>query len=92
LSQSRITGHVGFLVEKPWKVVGVKGAWAARILDSTGLPHQNDTRSMEGEGGFGFGTFLFITDDSGETIGYGWFGTESTGFLPTRIVYGRATR
>jgi len=92
LSRSKITGHVGFLVEEPWPVEGMEGAWAARIVDATGLPHEDDTRDYQGEGGFGFGTFLFVTDDSGKAIAYGWFGTRSTGYLPTEIVFGRVTR
>ena len=64
----------------------------ARILDATGLPHENDTRARDSEGGFGFGTFLFVNDESGDTIAYGWFGTRSRGFMPTTVEYGRVTR
>jgi len=99
LSKSKISGHVGFFVEKPWKVENVAfdlepggEAWAARILDATGLPHEDDTRARDSEGGFGFGTFLFINNENGETVAYGWFGTKSRGFLPTTIKYGRLTR
>ncbi len=42
--------------------------------------------------GFGFGTFLFVNDESGKTVAYGWFGTASRGTLPTSVVYGRLTR
>ena len=95
LSKSKISGHVGFFVERPWKVENFRyegEAWAARILDATGLPHQNDTRARDSEGGFGFGTFLFVNDENGDTIAYGWFGTASRGFLPTKVAYGRVTR
>ena len=92
ISTSRVTGHVGFFVEKPWPVPGVERAWAARILDSTRTPHQDDTRSADGEGGFGFGTMMFVNDESGKTIAYGWYGTDSRGYMPTHVVYGRVTR
>jgi hypothetical protein len=92
LSRSRITGHVGVFVERPWQVPGLQRAWAARILDATRIPHQDDTRSDDGVGGFGFGTMMFINDESGKTIGYGWHGTNSGGYLPTHVAYGRVTR
>lgn len=92
LSRSKATGHVGFFVERPWRVKGIRGAWAARIADSTRLPHEDDTRTSNPDGGFGFGTFLFLVDDKGKTYGYGWFGTLSRGYLPTHVVYGRVTR
>lgn len=92
LSTSPITGHVGFFVEAPWPVPGVERAWAARIVDSTRTPHQDDTRSADGVGGFGFGTMMFVNDESGKTIAYGWYGTRSRGYMPTHVVYGRVTR
>lgn len=95
VSRSRISGHVGFFVGRPWKVpleLAGHEMWAARILDATGLPHQNDTRSRASDGGFGFGTFAFINDPSGKTVAYGWFGTASRGFMPTHVAYGRVAR
>jgi len=91
VSRSKTTGHVGFFVEKPWPVPGLKGAWAARILDATRIPHQDDTRKDNPDGGFGFGTFMFLVDDKGKTYGYGWHGTNTRGYLPTHVVYGRVT-
>ncbi|MCG8421481.1 MAG: hypothetical protein MJE77_26480 [Proteobacteria bacterium] len=92
LSTSRVTGHVGFFIEKPWPVPGVERAWAARIVDSTKTPHQDDTRSADGDGGFGFGTMMFVNDESGKTIAYGWYGTDSRGYMPTHVAYARVTR
>lgn len=95
ISTSRISGHVGFFVSRPREIplpLGEHVMWAARILDATGLPHQDDTRERDSEGGFGFGTFAFINDASGETVAYGWFGTASRGFMPTHVAYGRVTR
>ena len=72
----------------------------ARIVDATSLPHQADTRANDGIGGFGFGTFLFVTDaagdpavpGTGETVAYGWFGTQSLGLMPARVIFGRVWR
>ena len=80
ISTSKITGHVGFAVGPAHQVAGWPGAYAVRIVDATRLPHQDDTRVMNGDGGFGFGTMVFVTDASGdEVIAYAWFGTE---YLP----------
>jgi hypothetical protein len=95
ISTSKISGHVGFFVGRPHKVpIPIDGyeIWAARILDATGLPHQDDTRDRDSDGGFGFGTFAFVNDASGETVAYGWFGTASRGFMPTHVAYGRVSR
>lgn len=89
VSISKITGHVGVIVGVPVEVPGWPGAYAVRILDATRLPHQDDTRTDDGIGGFGFGTMMFVTDESGEVAGYGWFGTESGGLMPTHVVFGR---
>jgi len=92
VSTSPITGHVGVFIERPWPVDGLEDAWAARILDATRLPHQDDTRSRDGDGGFGFGTMMFVNDETGKTIAYGWFGTQSSGYMPTHVAYGRVTK
>ena len=59
-----------------------------RIADATSFGHQNDTRS-DGEGGYGEGTLLVLTNSSGEAIAYGWYGTESDAVLVTEILFGR---
>jgi hypothetical protein len=94
-SKSPVTGHVGFFVEQPQPLPDYPEIYAARIVDSTRLPHGEDTRARDGEGGFGFGTMLFLTDaDTGETIAYGWHGVRSLewGFMPARVIYGRVTK
>lgn len=91
-STSKVTGHVGFVVGQPREVPAWPGAYAVRIADATGLPHQDDTRAMDGPGGFGFGTMVFVTDDQGEVVAYGWFGTVSGGFMPARVLFGRPSR
>lgn len=88
----RNTGHVGFLLEAPRPVPHVPNAYTVRIVDSTSVPHQDDTRSWPGEGGFGSGTILFTTDGNGAPTAYGWHGTNSRWVVPTRIVFGRAAR
>jgi hypothetical protein len=89
LSARKITGHVGFLMETPRPMVGSDRVYLARVADATSLPHQDDTRDVDSEGGFGFGTLAFVTDETGETIGYGWFGSDSPGMIVTRVVFGR---
>ena len=100
LSTSKVSGHVGFFVDAPAPVPALPGAFVARIVDATSLPHQADTRANDGVCGFGFGTFLFVTDaagepagpSTGETVAYGWFGTESPGLMPARVIFGRVWR
>tara|TARA_R110002096_G_scaffold436051_2_gene666288 strand:- start:31164 stop:31973 length:810 start_codon:yes stop_codon:yes gene_type:complete len=94
ISKSRVSGHVGFFVTAPTPHPDAPNVYTARIMDATSLPHGNDTRAQEGEGGFGFGTMLFATDASGKTIGYGWHGERSLlwGFMPAEVIYGRVTR
>lgn len=94
LSKSRVSGHVGFFVSAPTPHPDAPNIYVARIMDATSLPHGDDTRPQESEGGFGFGTMLFATDASGETIGYGWHGERSLewGFMPATVIYGRVSR
>ena len=89
LSTSKITGHVGFVISTPVPVPDWPGAYAVRILDSTRVPHQHDTRVDDGIGGFGFGTMVFVTDALGEVDAYGWQGTDSSWTLPTHVIFGR---
>jgi hypothetical protein len=90
------TGHVGFVVGAPQPVTEGRyaehGAFTVRVVDATSLPHDDDTRDDEGEGGFGFGTLMFVTDASGRAFAYGWFGTRSRGVIPTDITFGRVSR
>ncbi len=89
---SKSTGHVGFVLEAPTPAPGRPGAYLVRIVDATSLPHQNDTRDPEGEGGFGHGTILFDTDGDGHGIAYGWFGEHSRRLVETPIAFGRLIR
>jgi hypothetical protein len=85
----RNTGHVGFVLEQPRRVPGWSDGYTVRVADATSVPHQDDSRGWPGEGGFGTGTLLFMTDGQGNATAYGWFGTLSRGVVPTRIVFGR---
>lgn len=89
---SRNTGHVGFVVDTPRPVPEIPGAYAVKIIDATSFPHEDDTRSPEGEGGMGIGTLLFLTDGNGHATAYGWLGTASRGVVETTILFGRVTR
>lgn len=89
---SRNTGHTGFALEPARPVPELPGAYTLRILDATSLPHQDDTRDPEGDGGIGEGTILFLVDESGRGTAYGWFGRRSRGVIATDIVFGRLSR
>jgi hypothetical protein len=86
------TGHVGFVLEQPRPVPEIPGAWAVRIVDSTSSYHQDDTRSMDPDGGFGIGTLLFIADDSGRVTSYGWSGTRSAWYVLAPVMFGRVSQ
>lgn len=89
---SKNTGHVGFVLDRPRPVDGMPGAWAVQIVDSTSSSHQDDTRRDDLDGGFGIGTLVFLTDESGRATSYGWAGTRSEWYIVTPIVFGRVSR
>ena len=89
---SKNTGHVGFVVDKPLPVPGLKGAWAVRIVDSTSFFHQDDTRRTDPDGGFGTGTVTFLADADGRVTHYGWHGTRSDWYVITPVVFGRVSK
>jgi hypothetical protein len=68
------------------------GSYAVRVADATSLGHQDDTRVDDEDGGFGLGTIVFLTDEVGRGASYGWFGTQSEGYVVTPIVIGRVSR
>lgn len=86
---SRNSGHVGFVVGVPRRVPAIPNAYAVRVADATGSGHQNDSRPYPGEGGFGIGTLVFLTDGRGHGTHYGWGGTWSSGYVVTPILFGR---
>lgn len=86
---SRNTGHVGFVVGAPRPVASIPDAYAVRVADATRSTHQNDSRPWPGDGGFGIGTLVFLTDGRGNGTHYGWAGTHSGGYVVTPILFGR---
>ena len=88
----RNTGHTGFVIEAPRRVNHWPGMYIVRIADATSVPHQDDTRSWPGDGGYGEGTILWTTDGAGEALAYGWHGVRSRGVVTTRAVFGRVSR
>lgn len=88
----RNTGHVGFVLSVPRPAPGIPGAYLVRIADATSIPHEDDTRSYPGDGGYGKGTILFATDGNGQVTGYGWHGSMSQRVVLTRAVFGRVSR
>jgi len=80
------TGHVAFVLLPPVRVTGYENAYLVRIADSTSLLHDDDTRG--GGSGFGFGTILLVTNESGAPTAYGWVGLRWRAF-ETEIAIGR---
>ena len=91
VSTSKITGHVGIVVGVPAEVPGWPGAFAVRVVDSTRGGHQDDLRATDDDGGFGFGTMVFVTDERGVVTAYGWHGTRSPWLMPTTVLFGRVS-
>ena len=88
------TGHVGFVVGKPWRHPRHDGVWLLRIADSTRELHGDDSRPMGGEGGFGIATIAFKVDTAGSPVAYGWYGEsqDPATYVPTQIAIGRVFR
>lgn len=87
---SKNTGHVGFVLEQPQLVQRNPEAYLLKISDATTIPHQNDSRTDNEMTGFGIGSIMFITDNNGTPTEYCWYGTDTYGCIPTKIVFGRA--
>ena len=87
---SRNTGHVGFVLSDAEPLPGIENAYLLRILDASSYTHEDDTREEEGPGGFGAGTLLFVTDDDGAVVGYGWRGRHSY-LREVPVYFGRVT-
>ena len=88
------TGHVGFVVSKPWPHPKFPSVWLMRIADATREPHGADSRPVGGDGGFGTATIAFLFDANDVAVAYGWYGEDQdpSTFVPTGIVFGRAFR
>jgi hypothetical protein len=88
------TGHVGFVVDTPWKHPEQTNVWVMRIADATRYPHEDDTRVYKQDSGYGTGTMAFLFEDDGTPEAYGWYGSaQSPGtFVPTKIAFGRVVK
>jgi hypothetical protein len=88
------TGHVGFVLGRPWRDQKHAGIWLMRIADATTELHGADSRPPRGEGGFGTATIAFAVDEKGEAVAYGWYGEgqDPQTFVRTHIVFGRVFR
>jgi hypothetical protein len=88
------TGHVGFVLGKPWQHPRFPSIWVMRIADSTRAFHEQDSRPVDGDGGFGTAVVAFLFDDRGEAVAYGWYGEaqDPETYVETHIVFGRAVR
>ena len=74
ISGSSDTGHIALIDAAPVleKTTATQELWDVTVIDSTGSPHTNDTRSANGEDGVGEGTMRMYTDLSGNLTGYSW--------------------
>ena len=88
---SKNTGHVGFVLDVPKPLPHNPSAYKVRIADASSYRHEDDSRAPGGEGGYGTGTILFLTDGHGQGIAYGWYGNE-TRLIETPIYFGRVTK
>jgi hypothetical protein len=86
------TGHVGIVIEPPRPAPEIENAWEVRVVDASRYTHDDDTRDPDGEGGFGMGTIVFVTDETGAPTAYGWFGSRSRYVHETSIAFGRVSR
>jgi hypothetical protein len=88
--RSPYTGHVGFVVAPPQPLKETPGAYLVRIADASSYQHQDDSRALTGNTGFGYGTILVQTDpETGAPIAYGWFGQYSRWVLLAKMAIGR---
>lgn len=72
--RSKNTGHVGVVLESPRRFEPLVNAYKIRIADASSYTHEADTRDPDGDGGYGHGTMLFVADEDGQVVGYGWRG------------------
>ncbi len=90
---SRNTGHVLFVVGAPRRVDREGRRFLVRVVDSTSIPHGDDTRPRMHASGFGYGTILLALDDPrGEVTAYGWYGLATRIDFRTHLALGRPLR
>ncbi|MFO0604951.1 MAG: CHAP domain-containing protein [Polyangiales bacterium] len=90
---SRNTGHVAFVAAPARRIDREGRRWSVRVVDSTSIPHGDDTRPRAHQSGFGYGTIVVHYDDPrGEATGYGWYGLATRLDFRTHLALGRAVR
>lgn len=86
-SESRDTGHVLVVLERPRPNPRHPGEWLIQIADSTTMPHADDSRV--GYDGLGTGLIGLDVDDFGRPSGFFWRGGETESPTPTKVALGR---
>lgn len=87
------TGHVAFVIAPPRRLDREGRRYMVRVVDSTSIPHGDDTRPRTHRSGFGYGNLtLHLDDPRGEVIAYGWYGLATRVDFRTHIALGRAVR
>lgn len=87
------TGHVAFVIATPRRLDRAGRRYIVRVVDSTSIPHGDDTRPRAHRSGFGYGNLtLHLDDPRGEVIAYGWYGLSTRVDFRTHIALGRAVR
>ena len=90
---SRNTGHVAFVQEAPRRLDREGRRYLVRIVDSTSIPHGDDTRPRVHPSGFGYGNLtLFVETAGADPTAYGWYGLDTRVDFRTHIALGRAVR
>lgn len=85
------TGHVAFVYAAPQRLDREGRRWLVRIVDSTSIPHGDDSRPHEHASGFGFGNIVLFVESPGEDpTAYGWYGLPTRLDFRTHIALGRA--
>jgi hypothetical protein len=85
------TGHVAFVYSTPKRLDREGRRYLVRVVDSTSIPHGDDSRSHEHTSGFGFGNIVLFTEKPGEDpTAYGWYGLPTRIDFRTHIALGRA--
>ncbi|MDB4929639.1 MAG: hypothetical protein JWM10_2123 [Myxococcaceae bacterium] len=90
---SRNTGHVAFVLEAPRRLDREGRRYLVRIVDSTSIPHGDDTRPRAHQSGFGYGNLtLFVETPGADPTAYGWYGLDTRIDFRTHIALGRPLR
>lgn len=85
------TGHVAFVYAAPQRLDREGRRWLVRVVDSTSIPHGDDSRPHQHVSGFGFGNIvLFVENPGKDPTAYGWYGLPTRLDFRTHIALGRA--